>query len=191
MRKLKETVVVEGNYDKIRIHSAVDANVIVTDGFRIFKNKDMQNMIKRIAQKEGIVVFTDSDRAGFIIRNFIKNCTMGEKVYHAFVPEIKGKEKRKEKPGKEGILGVEGVDNEIIIDALQKSGAHFAGETEKTDSGKEKITKLDLYREGLYGTDNSKEKRIKFLKEHGLPQKISSNMLVDVLNTLYKKEEIF
>ncbi len=191
MRKLKETVVVEGNYDKIRITSAVEANVIVTDGFRIFKNKDMQNMIKRIAQKDGIVIFTDSDRAGFIIRNFIKNCTAGESVYHAFIPEIPGKEKRKEKPGKEGILGVEGVDNAIIIDALKKSGAHFTDESEQTESAGEKITKLDLYKAGLYGKENSKDKRIAFLKEHRLPQKISPNMLVEVLNTLYKKEEIF
>ncbi len=191
MRKLKETVIVEGNYDKIRILSAVEANVIVTDGFRIFKNKDMQQMIKRISQKDGVVIFTDSDRAGFMIRNFIKNCTAGERVYHAFIPEIEGKEKRKEKPGKEGLLGVEGVDNEIIIHALESCGAHFKdGKAQKQVDG-EKITKLDLYKAGLFGKANSKEQRKAFLKEHGLPQKISPNMLVEVLNTLYKKEEIF
>lgn len=187
--RIKETVIVEGNYDKIKIISAVDANVIVTDGFRIFKNKEMQALIKRIAQTDGIVVFTDSDRAGFIIRNFIKSCTAGERVLHAFIPEIKGKEKRKDAPGKEGLLGVEGVNNEIIIDALKKSGVSFEGEDK--EETKESITKLDLYKAGLYGTENSKEKRMAFLKEHGLPQKISPNMLVDVLNTLFTKEDLF
>lgn len=187
--KIKETIIVEGNYDKIKILSAVEANVIVTEGFRIFKNKEMQRFIKKMAQKEGIIVFTDSDRAGFIIRNFIKNCTAGEKVLHAFIPEIKGKEKRKESPGKEGLLGVEGVENKKIIEALQKSGATFIGE-EKAET-KEKITKLDLYKAGLFGTEKSKEKRIAFLAKHNLPTKISPNMLVDVLNTFFEKKDIF
>lgn len=187
--RIKETVIVEGNYDKIKLLSAVDANVIVTDGFQIFKNKEMQRLIKKIAQTDGIVIFTDSDRAGFIIRNFIKSCTAGEKVLHAFIPEIKGKEKRKAQPGKEGLLGVEGVDNRLIIEALQKCGASFKGkETRKVP---EKITKLDLYKAGLYGKENSKEKRMEFLKSHDLPQKISPNMLVDVLNTLFTKDELF
>lgn len=188
--KIKETIIVEGNYDKIKILSAVDANVIVTEGFRIFKNKEMQHLIKKMAQKDGIIVFTDSDRAGFIIRNFIKNCTAGEKVLHAFIPEIKGKEKRKEHPGKEGLLGVEGVDNQKIIEALKISGATVIGEEVEKEK-KEKITKLDLYKAGLYGTEKSKEKRIAFLTKHQLPTKISPNMLVDVLNTFFEKEDIF
>ena len=188
--KIKETIIVEGNYDKIKILSAVEANVIVTEGFRIFKNKEMQLFIKKIAQKEGIIIFTDSDRAGFIIRNFIKNCTAGEKVLHAFIPEIKGKEKRKECPGKEGLLGVEGVENKQIIEALQNSGATWIGEKIKEEA-KEKITKVDLYKAGLYGKENSKEKRIAFLTKHSLPTKISLNMLVDVLNTFFEKKDIF
>ncbi len=187
--RIKETIIVEGNYDKIKLLSAVDANVIVTDGFRIFKNKEMQNLIKKIAQTDGIVIFTDSDRAGFIIRNFIKNCTAGEKVLHAFIPEIKGKEKRKAQPGKEGLLGVEGVKNQLIIEALQKCGASFEGEEKQKVF--EKITKLDLYKAGLYGKENSKEMRMEFLKKHNLPQKISPNMLVDVLNTLFTKDDLF
>lgn len=190
MIKIKETVIVEGNYDKIKLSSIIDGNIIVTDGFRIFKDKEKQRLLKKIAQKEGIVIFTDSDRAGFIIRNFIKSCTAGEKVYHAFIPEIKGKEKRKDKPGKEGILGVEGIDKEIIINALIKSGITVDGVSSKKEK-KDFITKLDLYKAGLYGSENSKEKRIEFLKKHDLPQKISPNMLVDVLNLLYKKEELF
>ena len=189
MIKLKETIIVEGNYDKIKLSSCVDANILVTDGFRIFKNKEMIALIKRIAKKEGIIIFTDSDRAGFIIRNFIKSCTAGERVLHAFIPEIKGKEKRKEKAGKEGILGVEGMEKAIIEKALLSCGASL--KEEPSEKKKEKITKVDLYKAGLYGTQNSKQNRIRFLKEHQLPQRISANMLLEVLNTLYTKEELF
>ncbi len=187
--KIKETIVVEGNYDKIRISSVVDANIVVTEGFRIFKDKEKQQLLKRLAKKQGIVILTDSDRAGFIIRNFIKSCTAGERVLHAFIPEIKGKEKRKEKPGKEGILGVEGMEAEIIKNALIRSGVTISDGTNFTP--KEKITKADLYRAGLYGRENSREKRTLFLKENGLPSKISPQMLIEVLNVLYKKEELF
>ena len=187
--RIKETVIVEGNYDKIKVLSAVEANVIVTDGFRIFKNKEMQMLIRRIAQTDGIVILTDSDRAGFLIRNFIKSCTAGERVLHAFIPEIKGKEKRKREPGKEGLLGVEGMHNDIIIDAFRKSGVSFDEEPKKEQ--KEPITKLDLYQAGLYGRENSREKRMEFLKKNQLPQKITPNMLVDILNTLFTKEDLF
>ena len=187
--KIKETIIVEGQYDKIKLNSIFDADILVTDGFRIFKDKEMQKTIKEIAKKNGILVFTDSDRAGFLIRNFIKSCTQGEKVLHAFVPEIKGKEKRKGKPGKEGILGVEGIDKKIIYNAILNCGATI--DDEKTKEKKEKITKLDLYKAGLYGKSDSKQKRILFLKEHNLPGKVSPNMLVDILNVLYEKHELF
>lgn len=188
MITVKETIVVEGAYDKIKLNSIVNANVLVTGGFCIFKNKEMQRLMKRLAQKDGIVVLTDSDRAGFLIRNFIKSCTAGETVYHAFIPELKGKEKRKTGPGKEGLLGVEGMEADVIIGALQRSGATLFGET-KFDC-KNEITKLDLYRVGFYGKENSKLKREEFLKQNGLPTKISANMLVDVLNLLFHKEDL-
>jgi len=185
---IKETIIVEGEYDKIKILSAVCANVLVTGGFCIFKNKEMQNLIRKIAQKDGIIILTDSDRAGFLLRNFIKSCAQSEKVLHAYIPEIKGKEKRKPLPGKEGILGVEGMEDDVIKQALINCGATVLGENkqEKKDS----ITKLDLYKIGLYGTENSKQKRIEFLKKKNLPTKISANMLVEVLNILYKKEDL-
>ena len=186
--KIKETIIVEGEYDKIKLLSAVDANVLVTGGFRIFKNKEMQRLIKKIAHKDGVIVLTDSDRAGFLIRNFLKSCTAGENVYHAFIPEIKGKEKRKTEPGKEGLLGVEGMDNNIIREALLRCGATLLGERKKEN--RNEITKLDLYKAGLYGKENSKTKRELFLKKNGLPTKISPNMLVDVLNLLFKKEDL-
>ena len=188
--KIKETIIVEGQYDKIKLNSILDADILVTDGFRIFKDSNMQKTIKEIAKKNGIIVFTDSDRAGFMIRNFIKSCIAKERVLHAFIPEIKGKEKRKKSPGKEGILGVEGIDKEIIYDAILKCGATIDDE-KIIEKPKEKITKLDLYKAGLYGKSDSKQKRILFLKEHNLPGKISANMLVDILNILYQKNELF
>lgn len=188
--KIKETIIVEGQYDKIKLNSILDADILVTDGFRIFKDSNMQKTIREIAKKNGILIFTDSDRAGFLIRNFIKSCTQGERVFHAFIPEIKGKEKRKEKPGKEGILGVEGIDKKNIYDAILNSGATI-DDVKKEEKPKEKITKLDLYKAGLYGKSDSKQKRILFLKKHNLPGKISSNMLLDILNLLYEKDELF
>lgn len=185
---VKETIVVEGEYDKKTLRSFVDANILVTGGFCIFKNKEMQRLLKRIAHTEGIVILTDSDRAGFLIRNFIKSCTAGETVYHAYIPEIKGKEKRKPKAGKEGILGVEGMEKQVIYDALCRSGATLSDTTKKEK--KPEITKIDLYRAGLYGKENSRAKREAFLRKHDLPTKISANMLVDVLNLLYKKEDL-
>lgn len=190
MITVKETVIVEGEYDKKKISSVVNANILVTGGFCIFKDKDMQRLIKRIAHTEGILILTDSDRAGFLIRNFIKNCTAGERVCHAFIPEIKGKEKRKTAPGKEGLLGVEGMESDVIRQAIIRSGATVSDENETTDPNKTDITKLDLYRAGLYGKENSKHKREEFLKKNGLPVKISANMLVDVLNLLFKKEDL-
>lgn len=187
MISVKETIIVEGEYDKIKLQSVVDANILVTGGFRIFKDKEMQCLIKKLARKDGIVIFTDSDRAGFLIRNFLKNTTAGETVYHAFIPEIKGKEKRKPVPGKEGILGVEGMEETILLEALQNSGATLSGEKRKE---KERITKLDLYRAGFYGKENSRQKREMFLKKNGLPSRISANMLVDVMNLLFDKKDL-
>lgn len=187
MIKIKETIIVEGEYDKKRVKESVIADVLACDGFRVFKDKKTQSLIKKIAEKNGIIILTDSDRAGFIIRNFIKSCNAKERVLNAFIPEIKGKEKRKSMPGKEGILGVEGIDCEIIKEAIIKSGATIIGEKEKEI--KEKFTKLDLYRAGFYGKENSKIKRQEFLRKHDLPEKISASMLVDVLNLLSQDEK--
>lgn len=186
MISIKETIIVEGEYDKIKLQSVVDANILVTGGFRIFKDKEMQCLIKKLAQKDGIIIFTDSDKAGFLIRNFIKSTTAGETVYHAFIPEVKGKEKRKAVPGKEGMLGVEGMEDLVLLEALKNSGATLSGEIRK----KENITKLDLYRAGFYGKENSRQKREAFLKKNGLPARISANMLVEVMNVLFDKKDL-
>lgn len=180
MIKLKETIVVEGKYDKIKLSSVFDANIIETGGFKVYKNKQNIELLKRIADKTGIIILTDSDSSGFKIRNYLKNCLAGKKVYHVYIPDIEGKEKRKNKASAEGLLGVEAMEKEVLIEAFKKSGI-----IEKEESTvEEKITKLDLYKAGLYGKENSREKRIEFLKENNLPEKLSPNSLVDILNGL-------
>ncbi len=179
MINVKETIIVEGEHDKHKLLSFLDADVLVCGGFQIFKSKEMQSLIRKLSEKNGVVILTDSDRAGFIIRNFIKS--VAPNVLHAFVPEIKGKEKRKEKPGAEGLLGVEGIDKEIIIDALKKSGATLNGEKKEK---KARYTKNDLYILGLTGCNESRVKRRELLLKLGLPQKMSTNMMLEVINAL-------
>jgi len=163
----------------------VDTTIVVTDGFMIFKNKQMMKLISSLADKNGIIIFTDSDRAGFQIRNYIKNVLKGKNVKHAYIPDIKGKEKRKDKPSKEGFLGVEGISDDIIIDALKKASV-----TEDEDKANIRlITKADLCIDGLCGTSDSHIKRMAFLKKLGLPQRMSSNMMLDVLNSTYGYDE--
>lgn len=181
MIKLKETIVVEGKYDKIKLSSVFDATIIDVGGFKIYKNKENIELLKRIADKTGIIILTDSDSSGFKIRNYLKNCLAGKKVYHVYIPDIKGKEKRKDKPSSEGLLGVEAMDKKILIEAFEKSGVF---ENKDNYLNETKITKLDLYKAGLYGKENSKEKRMEFLKKNNLPSKISPNSLVDILNGL-------
>ena len=183
MLKIKEAIVVEGNYDKIKLSRLVDTTIIVTDGFMIFKNKDIMNMISALADKCGVVVFTDSDRAGFQIRNHIKNVLHGKNVKHAYIPDIKGKEKRKDKPSKEGFLGVEGISDEVILNALKECI------TPAEQSDGKKVSKSDLCLLGLSGGADSHQKRSRLLKEIGLPQRLSANAMLDVINTLYSYEE--
>ncbi|MBR5236959.1 MAG: DUF4093 domain-containing protein [Clostridia bacterium] len=182
---IKETIVVEGKYDKIRLSSLFDANIIQTDGFMIFKNKEMLSLLGRLADETGIIVLTDSDGAGFKIRNYIKSCLKDKNVKHAFIPSLSGKEKRKEKPGKEGLLGVEGMRDEALIKALAIAGYH------KEQKEEEKITKVDFFTLGLSGKKDSREKREKLAKKLNLPPRISANMLLDVINALYTKKEFF
>lgn len=177
--KVKETIIVEGEHDKRKLLSFLDADVLVTDGFSIFHDKDMKNLIKRLSEKKGIVILTDSDRAGFIIRNHLKNIALN--VKHAYIPEIKGKERRKIKPGKEGLLGVEGIDKEIIIKALKDSGATIDGEQKELNK---KYTQKDLYNLGYIGKEESRIKRREFLLKNGLPQKLNTKMMLEIINAL-------
>ena len=186
--KLRETVIVEGKYDKIKLSSVVEANIIVTNGFSIFRNKETLAYIKKAAAVSGIVILTDSDRAGFLIRNYIKQGIAKEKVKQAYIPDILGKEKRKTSPSKAGTLGVEGVDSEIIVHSLKAAGCTFLGE-ENTASSKEKISKFDLLSWGFTGSKNSVEKRRFLCQNLSLPTGLSSNAFLDALNLLFSKEE--
>ena len=188
MYKIKEAIVVEGTYDKIRLSQIVDTLIIKTDGFSVYKNKQLMAMIKRIAKEQGIVIFTDSDSAGFQIRSFIKQNIPREYVKHAYIPDIKGKERRKREPGKEGLIGVEGVDNKVLIDALKKAGCEFFGENTSRRNSSE-ITKVHMFKLGFSGGAESKAKRERLLKMLKLPMKMSSNMLLEVLNELFTYDE--
>lgn len=179
---IKETLIVEGKYDKIRLSSLVDANIIQTDGFMIFKNKEMISLIARLADETGVIILTDSDSAGFKIRNYIKSCLAGKNVKHAFIPSVLGKEKRKALPGKEGLLGVEGMKDEALLKALSDVCCEVSNK-------KEKITKSDFYLMGLSGNAESKKMREKLAEYLSLPRRMSANMLLDVINSLYDKEK--
>ena len=180
--RIKETIIVEGKYDKIRLSSLLDANIIQTDGFMIFKNKEMIELLKKIADETGVIILTDSDSAGFKIRNYIKSCLAGKNVKHAFIPSVSGKEKRKNEPGKEGLLGVEGMRDEQLLKALSEA-------TYEIRENKEKITKSDFYKMGLTGGKNSQELREKLSLFMQLPRRLSANMLLDVINSLYTREK--
>lgn len=188
MLKITQAIVVEGNYDKIKLSQIVDATIVVTDGFMIYKNAALQNMIKQLADRCGVIIFTDSDMAGFRIRTFIKNILCGKKVYHAYIPDIYGKEKRKKNPSKEGFLGVEGMEDEIIIQSLKDAIGKNIGNNECINSTK-KVTKADLFSDGFSGCNNSAVYRKRLTDIMNLPHRISANMLIDVINSLYTYDE--
>lgn len=187
MVKIREAIVVEGRYDKNTLSQIVDAPILETSGFGIMKDKQQLQLLRQVAQTRGIIVFTDSDGAGFVIRNFLKGAIDTKYVKHAYIPDIPGKERRKSAPGKEGKLGVEGMKPEIILDALRRAGATIEGES---ISSKARITKQDLMDLGLSGGPNSSEKRAKLLKKLDFPQHMSANAMLQALNLLYTMEEL-
>ncbi len=187
MLSVKEAIIVEGKYDKIKLSGFLDSFIFVVDGFSVFNNKKDQQTIKTLAEKTGIVILTDSDSAGIKIRNFIKQLVPKEQVKHAYIPEIAGKEKRKTVAGKEGLLGVEGITEEIITDALIKSGCTVCGASEKP---KAKLTKTDFFEMGLSGGEKSAELRKKLAGKLGLPSKLSANMLLDAVNRMSDRETV-
>lgn len=185
MIHIKETVIVEGKYDKIRLSSVIVGNIIETNGFRIFKQKEMREYIKRLAERNGVVILTDSDRAGFLIRNHIKSFLPSELVKQAYIPEIKGVEKRKTKPSKEGLLGVEGVEEEIIVKALQMAGCVLGEEPVQTMC----LTEADLYADGLMGHPQSACIRREFCRLLHLPGRLSSKEFLKAVNLLLTPNE--
>lgn len=186
MIKTDKLIIVEGKYDKIKLSSLIDAPILETNGFRIFKDKEKTALIKAAAEKNGVLIITDSDSAGFIIRNYLKGIIKEDRIYHAYIPKIPGKEKRKEKPSKEGTLGVEGIDEKTLLECIKKSGALCEDEKKKKD----KISKADFYEIGLTGQADSARRRKALLKYLNMPEYISANAMIDYFNILYSKEEL-
>ncbi len=181
MLKIERTIIVEGNYDKIKLGNLVDAHIIATGGFRIFKDKAMKDLISALAKKTGIIILTDSDRAGFLIRNHIKGfCREGE-IINLYIPDIKGVEKRKDTPSKEGLLGVEGMSDDCLLKLLADADI-------KTEKKKE-VSYYEFYTDGFAGGIGSNQKREKFTKEANLPKRLSAKELLAVINRLYTPEE--
>lgn len=188
MVKIKEAIVVEGRYDRNILSQIVDATIFETNGFGIFKNKEQMALLRTVAQKRGLIVLTDSDGAGFVIRNHLKSAIPGAYLKHAYIPDIAGKEKRKAAPGKEGKLGVEGMRPEVILEALRACGATFDDETQ--DSPRTAITKQDFVELGLSGGTDSSVKRLCVQKAMNLPEHMSANALLQALNLLMTADEL-
>lgn len=189
MIKIREAIVVEGRYDRNTLAQVVDAPVLETAGFGIIKDKAQLALLRRVAKTRGLIVFTDSDGAGFVIRNFLKGAIEPQYLKHAFIPDIPGKERRKSAPGKEGKLGVEGMTPQVIIDCLRRAGATVVGEeAAQRETG---ITKMDMFDLGLSGGPDSKAKRLALLKMLDFPEHMSSNGLLQALNLLYTKDELY
>lgn len=187
MITIKEAVIVEGKYDKMRVSALFDTAVIETGGFRVFNDKEKRAVIRELALKRGVILLTDSDGAGFVIRNYLKGSVPTDKVKQAYIPEIKGVERRKKEPSKQGLLGVEGMTDEIITQAVLKSGATVAGEEEQPKSA---LSKADFYELGLSGRENSAQLREKLLKHLGFPRYMTANALLSALRLIYDREEL-
>ena len=181
--KIPYPVIVEGKYDKLRLESVMVGQILTTDGFRVFKDKEKAAMLRRIAAKNGIIVLTDSDGGGLVIRNYFNSILPKDQVIHLYIPAVKGREKRKTEDSKEGLLGVEGMDSDL----LRSLFAPFAVDTDAPPKG-EPITKVDLYEDGLSGGVGSKEKRIALCRLAGLPLNLSADAMLTALNLLYDKE---
>lgn len=189
MIKIKEAVIVEGKYDKIRLQNIIDGLIIPTNGFSIFNDKEKQFLIRKLAEERGLLILTDSDAAGFMIRNFLKGCVPYEKIKHAYIPDIFGKEKRKSHPSKEGKLGVEGITEAVLLDAILCSGAECTSFVSAAKNKCEEITKSDFYSYGLSGTPCASENRERLKRYLHFPEHMSANTLLQTINFLMTKSE--
>lgn len=188
MVKIKEVIVVEGRYDRNALLQVVDATVLETQGFGIFRDKKQLDLLRRAAEKRGLIVLTDSDGGGFVIRNYLKGAIPSQYVRQAYIPDILGKERRKSAPGKEGKLGVEGMTPQVLIEALRRCGATFLEEDAPRARGD--MTKSDLVELGLSGGQNSAAARLFLLRKLGLPEKMSANAMLEAINLLYTRREL-
>ncbi len=186
--RIEEVIVVEGRYDRNMLLQVVDATVVETGGFSVFNDREKLAFLRKLAQKRGLILLTDSDGAGFVIRNYLKGAIPTEQVKQAYIPDIPGKERRKRKAGKEGKLGVEGMTPEILLQALRRGGATFVGEA--APSAAVPITKADLLDRGLIGP-GSTQKRQQLLKNLELPEHLTPNALLETLNLLMSREEFY
>ncbi len=187
MVKIRQAIVVEGRYDKNTLSQIVDAPILETSGFQIMHDKENLELLRRVAKVRGLIVFTDSDGAGFVIRNYLKSAIDPQCLYHAYIPDVYGKEKRKSAPGKEGKLGVEGMSPDVILECLRRAGADFGTQDKAPE---EKITKQDLMELGLSGGKDSSLLRKKLLKKLDFPEHMSSNAMLQALNLLYSLPEL-
>ena len=187
MIKIKEAMLVEGRYDKNTLSQIVDTVIFECSGFGIFKNKEQMDLLRKVAQKRGLIVFTDSDGAGFVIRNHVKSAIDNRYLKHAYIPDVYGKERRKAAPGKEGKIGVEGMSADVLVDALRRAGATVEDGAVPSSGG---ITKQDMVELGLSGGKDSAAKRLELLKKLGLPERMSANAMLQALNVLYSKDEL-
>ena len=187
MHSVREVIVVEGRYDKNTLSQVVDAVIIETSGFGIFNDAEKRKLLQTMAEARGLIVLTDSDGAGFMIRNYIKGCVDPKLVKHAYIPDIYGKERRKSAPSREGKLGVEGMKPQVLLDALMRAGATIDDEENKKAAPR--ISKADMYARGLSGRDGSAEKRARLIKQLGLPERLTADGLLNVLNATMSREE--
>ena len=187
MHSVREVIVVEGRYDKNTLSQVVDAVIIETSGFGIFNDAEKRKLLQTMAEARGLIVLTDSDGAGFVIRNYIKGCVDPKLVKHAYIPDIYGKERRKSAPSREGKLGVEGMKPQVLLDALIRAGATFDDEENKKTAPR--ISKADMYARGLSGREGSAEKRTQLIRQLGLPERLTADGLLDVLNATMSREE--
>lgn len=188
MIKVREVIVVEGRYDKNTLSQVVDATILETKGFGIFKDKALLNLLRQAAQKRGLILLTDSDGAGFVIRNHLRGAIDPRYIKHAYIPDVYGKERRKEAPGKEGKLGVEGMRPEVLLEVLRRAGATFEGEAQTYSRGQ--ITKGGLFDLGLSGRPDSAKLRLALLRKLNLPERMSANAMLEALNLLYTRQEL-
>ena len=187
MHSVREVIVVEGRYDKNTLSQVVDAVIIETSGFGIFNDAEKRKLLQTMAGARGLIVLTDSDGAGFVIRNYIKGCVDPKLVKHAYIPDVYGKERRKSAPSREGKLGVEGMKPQVLLDALIRAGATFDDEENKKSAPR--ISKADMYARGLSGREGSAEKRTQLIRQLGLPERLTANGLLEALNLLLTRKE--
>ena len=189
MLKTDKVIVVEGKYDAIRLANIVDAAILRTEGFGVFKDKEKQELLRTLGEKRGLLVLTDGDSAGMLIRNYIRNIVPAEQITDVYVPDLYGKEKRKDKPSKEGKLGVEGIPDDILIEALKKAGVTEEGDVRPAVSNERLITRMDFYRDGLAGGPNSQAKRLALQSALGLPERMTGKQLLRIINMMVSYDE--